>query len=275
MRRFWTRGLRGGRVARAFFDMGFSTAINYPLDFFMSALRPLVPVVTFFFVAQLVSDTDSVGSDYYSFVILGFLVTEALQGALAGFTREVQIAIQQGRFEMLLVEPVPWMLLPFGLAVWPVILRIALAGFAGLVATFFGADFQFSGLAMAILLLTLGTGASLSIGVFSGSIGVLSKRSDPVLTVYTIVAGILSGVAFPIDLLPAPVRAASWLIPHTYVITGIRKLLLPNGADISGPTVFQSTIALSVFMVLGFPLALWSYHQIMEAGRRTGVLSGY
>ena len=266
---------RGAQVARAFFEMGLSTATNYPLNFVMSALRPLVPVITFYFVARLVTDTPSVGGDYYSFVVIGFLVTEALAGALGGFTHEMQSAVQQGQFEMLLVEPVRWRLLPFGLAGWPLISRVFFAAVAGLAAVALGAQFDLSAFPVAVVLLLLAIGASLSIGVLSGAVGVLSKRSDPVLTLYTLVAGILSGVAFPIELLPGPVRAASWLVPHTYVISGLRKVLLSDGDTVTGPTVLQSAIALTVFNLMGFPIVLWVYGKIMRAGRESGVLSGY
>ena len=255
--------------------MGFSTAINYPLDFAMSALRPLIPVVTFFFVAQLVADGPSVGGDYYSFVVIGLLVTEALHGALAGFSHEVQSAVQQGRFEMLLVEPIRWRLLPFGLAAWPIINRLFFSGVAGLVALSLGADFELLGLATGAVLLVLGVGACLAIGVLSGAVGVLSKRSDPILNLYTLVAGILSGVAFPIEFLPGPVRALSWLVPHTYVINGMRKMLLSGGAEVPGPTVSEALIALGLFNLLAYPLVLWLFGKIMDAGRRTGLLIGY
>ena len=275
MRRVLRRVGRGTRIGYAFFDMGLSTAVNYPLDFVMSAVRPLVPVVTFFFVAQLVTNSASVGGDYYSFVIIGFLVTDALTGALGGFTHEVQSAVQQGRFEMLLVEPIPWGALPFGLAAWHIISRTAFAAFAMVVSLALGANFQLSRLPLALLLFFLALGAGLVIGVLSGAIGVLSKRSDPVLTVYTLVAGILSGVAFPIELLPGPIRALSWVVPHTYVISGMRKLLLLNGLQVPGPTVLQAIAGLAVFNIVGFPIVLWLFGRIMEAGRRTGVLSGY
>lgn len=275
MSKFTTRVRRGIQVARAFFDMGFSTAVNYPLDFVMSAVRPLVPVVTFFFVAQLVTDGPSVGGDYYSFVIIGFLVTDALTGALGGFTHEVQSAVQQGRFEMLLVEPIPWRVLPFGLAGWPIISRTVFAAFAGVIALGLGAEFRWSALPMALTLFVLALGASLAIGVLSGAIGVLSKRSDPVLALYTLVAGILSGVAFPLELLPGPVRALSWLVPHTYVISGLRRVLLPAGTGMPGPTLFQALVGLSLFNMIVFPVVLWMFGRIMEAGRKTGVLSGY
>lgn len=275
MSRLWARVLRGRQIARAFFDMAFLTAVNYPLDFAMSAVRPLIPVVTFFFVAQLVANGPSVGGDYFSFVVIGVLVTEALTGALAGFGHEVQSAVQQGRFEMLLVQPVPWRLLPFGLAGWPVISRAIFAGVAAIVSIVLGADYEWSALPLSLALFVLALGASLAIGVLSGAIGVLSKRSDPVLTLYTLAAAILSGVAFPIELLPGPLRALSWLVPHTYVISGMRKVLLPAGSSVPGPTVLQAVVGLSLFNLIVFPIVMWLFGRILEAGRETGVLSGY
>ena len=255
--------------------MGLSTALSYPLNFTLLALRPLVPVVTFFFVAKLIASGPSVADDYYSFVILGFLVSEVLAGALAGFTSEMQTMVQQGQFEMLLVEPVRWRVIPFGLAASPLLLRLLFALVGGVVAISLGARFQVSGVPAAIILLMLALAASLAIGVASGAIGVLSKRSDPVLTLYTLVAGILSGVAFPIELLPGPARALSWLIPHTYAITGIRKALLPGGEGVTGPTINQSLAFLAIFILVAYPFVLWVFGKIMEAGRRAGVLSGY
>jgi ABC-2 type transport system permease protein len=275
VRRLTARLRRGIQIFRAFFDMGFSTAVNYPIDFGMSAVRPLVPVVTFFFVAKLVTDGPSVGGDYYSFVVIGFLVTDALTGALGGFTHEAQSAVQQGRFEMLLVEPIPWRILPFGLAGWPVVSRTGFAALAGVVAIGLGAEFQWSALPIAISLFFLAVGASLAIGVLSGAVGVLSKRSDPVLALYTLLAGILSGVAFPLELLPGPVRALSWLVPHTYVISGLRKVLLTEGSSVPGPTVVQALVGLTLFNLIVFPVVLWMFGRIMEAGRKSGVLSGY
>lgn len=275
MSRLAERARRGKQIGRAFLSIGLSTAVNYPLDFVMLAVRPLIPAVTFFFVAQLITDSPSFGGDYYSFVVIGIVVTEALTGALGGFTHEVQSAVQQGRFEMLLVEPVRWRMLPFGLAGWPLISRATFAGAAGLVAVALGAEFQWPRFPIAFVLFVLGIGASLAIGVLSGAVGVLSKRSDPVLTLYTLFAGILSGVAFPIELLPGPVRALSWLVPHTYVITGIRKVLLPGGEGVLGPSVNQALIGLILFNLIGFPAVLWVFGRIMDAGRRTGALGGY
>lgn len=275
MKGLLARARRGGQISRAFFDMGYSTAIAYPITFAMSAIQALIPAFTFFFIAQLVADSPSVGGDYYSFVVIGFLITQAFGSALGGFTSEMQTAVQQGRFEMLLVEPVRWRLLPFGLAQWPIANRLVFVALAGGLSLLLGARFAWNGLPLALVLFILGLAASLAIGVISGAIGVLSKRSNPILTMYTLVAGILSGVAFPIELLPAPIRALSWLIPHTYAITGIRHLLLAEGQTVPGPTVGQALIALTLFNLLMYPIVMWAYGRIMETGRRTGVLSGY
>ena len=117
--------------------------------------------------------------------------------------------------------------------------------------------------------------ASLAIGVLSGSVVVLAKRGDPVLTLYTIAASLLSGALFPVELLPAWLRWLSWLLPQTYVISALRHLLMPQGELLPGASIGQAVLGLSVFVLIGLPLALWVFGRAMEAGRRMGVLSGY
>ena len=275
MRRLSARLGRGVRIAGAFLEIGWSTAAKYPLSFVSLLLRPVVPVIMFFFVAQLVPSGGSVGGDYFTFTVIGFVVMEGLAGALSGVNIEVQTAIQQGRFEMLLVEPIRWSVLPFGLALFPIALRVVFAGLASLLALTLGARLSWSGLLPALTVGFLAMLASLAIGVLSSSVGILSKRSDPVLTAYTLLVGILSGVAFPLELLPPIVRGVSWLIPHTYAISAIRRLLLPEGGELGGPTVAQAVVALMVFNLVVYPLIVWLYGRIMDAGRRTGMLAGY
>lgn len=266
---------RGVQIARAFFDMGFSTAIAYPLSFALAFLQPLIPIATFFFIAKLVDDGPSVGGDYYSFVVVGYLVTLSYAGALGGIAHEMQTAVQQGRFEMLLVEPVRWLLLPFGLAEWQVASRVFFALVAASVSVLLGASFHWSRLLPAFGVFVLGMMASLAIGILAGAIGVLSKRSNPILTIYTMVAGVLAGVAFPLELLPNAIRFLSWLLPHTYAISAIRRLMLIDGSTVPGPSVLQATVALTLFNLLAYPLLLSLFARMMETGRRTGVLHGY
>ena len=270
------RGARVARISSAFFSIGARTAMNYPINFAMSQLQPAFSIVAFYFVARFVDRTSaSVGGDYYTFVVIGILANYVLAGPLTGFGNELQGAVQQGRFEMILVEPVRWRLLPFGLVQWPIVSRALGAIPAFALATVLGAHFTLAGMLTSALVLILGVMAVFAIGVVSASVLVLAKRSDPFLTIYTLAAPILAGALFPLDVLPGWIRWMSWLVPHTYVLSALRKEAMPGGIGVAGPSVQQALIGLLLFVLVAYPLVMWFFGRVMELGRRYGLLGGY
>lgn len=260
----------------AFLRVAFSRAVSYPMSLVMTEIGAVIPIFVFFFVARLVDHSGtSVGGDYFTFAVIGIITTHALNGGLQGFGHELDVAIKQGRFEALLVEPVPWRALPFGLSQWPVLVRMIAASVAVVVATALGADIRVAGFLPALLLLLLGVFATLSIGIVAASVKVLSKQSDPVLTLYQLAASVLGGAFFPLSVLPPFVRAFSWAIPHTYVIQAMRRVLMPGGDGLSGLSAGQAGLALLGFDLVLLPFALWLFGRSLEVGRRLGVLGGY
>lgn len=265
-----------GRVASAFLRVAIARAASYPMSFVMSELAALIPIFVYFFVARLVDHSGpSVGGDYFTFAVIGIITTHALNGGLQGFGHELDVAIKQGRFEALLVEPVPWRALPLGLAEWPMLVRTSAAGLAFLMAMTLGADLLAVGFFPALLILLLGTLATLSIGIIAASIKSLSKESDPVLVLYQLAASVLAGAFFPLSLLPPAIRALSYTIPHTYVIQAMRRVLMPAGETLPGLSAEQAILMLLGFDLIFFPVALWLFGRSLEVGRRLGILGGY
>jgi ABC-2 type transport system permease protein len=242
----------------------------------MQGLATLVPIVTFSFVADLVSDNGpEVAFDYYTFVVLGVATMSVLGVTLNSFGGAMLNFVTQGQLEMFLVEPMPWRALPFALVPWGTFQAFLTSSLMVVLSIPLGAEYLLSGVPAAIVIVLLGNAATLSIGILGASIKVLSKRTDPVLQLYTIAASVLSGAFFPIELLPSWLRAFSWVIPHTYVIQALRRVLMPQGEVLPGPTALQAIGALFVFCVLMYPLALWVFGRALEYGRKIGALSGY
>jgi ABC-2 type transport system permease protein len=263
------------QVSRAFIRMGYLLEISYPVAFLVGQLQALVPIFTYYFVDDLVGSKPNVGGDYFTFVVVGVLSVRVLQAGLGDLSTQVDEAIQQGRFETLLVEPIRWGLLPFGLVQWPLFIRLVTVVIIALIAILMGAHFVASAIPLAVLITLIGTAASLSIGMLAMSVKVLSKRSDPILNLYSLAAQILAGTYFPLHLLPLPLRVISWVIPQTYVVQANRKLLMTHGADIAGPSLFTSLTILTIFSVVGLTLAMWVLGRTMDYARRVGVLGGY
>lgn len=270
------RGLRHWmRVFGGFLRLDFIQAISYPLSFAMSQVAVLVPVIIYFFVAQLlVRPPSSVGGDYFTYVVIGLAGFGILGGGLRGFGSRLELALQQGQFEAMLIEPIKWRLLPFAMTQWSLILGTILGlivlAFGGLL----GAEYALAGIPSAMAIVALAMVASVAIGALSASLLLLAKRSRNVLALYTLAASILSGVFFPVEMLPEAVQKLSWVIPHTYAINALRGVLMAEPPQ-DAMSLTTSLIALLIFNVIVFPLAIWLFGRSLEEGRKYGMLGSY
>lgn len=267
---------RAGQVTGAFWRIDFIKATNYPLALVMKGLSAFIPIFTFVFVARLVGDNGAdVAFDYYTFVVIGVVTMNILAATLNSFGNDMLELVTQGQLEMFLVEPVRWNLLPFAMTPWAAFQAFATSAVMVLLSIPLGAEYRLEAVPMAILIILLGLAATLAIGILGASIKILSKRADPVLALYTIAASVLSGVFFPVEFLPSWLRALAWVIPHTYVIQALRRVLMPEGEVLPGPTAWQAVGALAIFSIVFYPIALWVFGRILNYGRKIGALSGY
>jgi ABC-2 type transport system permease protein len=267
---------RSSQVAGAFLRIDYIDTMNYPLALLMKVLQSTVPVITFYFVAKLVErDGPDVAGDYFTFVVIGVVTMSVLGATLNSFGTLMLRYVQEGQLEMFLVEPIRWNLLPFVMVPWQAIVAIVSGLLMIVISLPLGAEYVLSSIPASVVILVLGLGATLAIGILGASIKVLAKRADPVLALYTIAASILSGAFFPIEQLPSWLRGLSWAIPHTYVIQALRKVLMPEGEVLPGPTAGQAMLALAAFCLVLYPIALFVYGRLLEYGRKIGALSGY
>lgn len=260
----------------AFLRLGWRQAISYPLGFFMSQISNFLPILIYFFVSDLVTQPErAFGTDYFSAVVIGLIGVKLLDSGLRGFGTQMDVAINRGWLEMFLVEPVRWRFLPIAMSQWPNAQGVFAVITMALLGIVLGAHFELSGIPIALAIGALGMIAGLAIGTMSAAIKVLAKSGDPVLLLYTLMAQLFSGVYFPVENLPDGIRWVSYLMPHTYVIQGLRKALLADGPALPGPSSLSIVVTLLVFSVLAYPLAIWIWGRALEYGRKLGVLSGY
>jgi ABC-2 type transport system permease protein len=257
----------------AFLRVEFIEEISYPMSFAFSLLRSVMPLLLSFFIGQLIRD-ERVGGDYLTFVSIGLGVTAMLSGALAGFGGSMSRAFQRGTLETYLVEPVPWTFLPIAMNTWRLLLGIFNGTVIMLLGLALGANYIAGQIAPFVLLVLLGIVATTAIGLVSASVLMLTLKSQPILHVYGLAAGLLAGAVFSVSQLPVWLRIFSFFIPHTYVINGSRTLLMED------PGSFEIPYSTAVFVLLGFsiivfPFGLWLFRRSLEFARTMGVLSGY
>ena len=266
------RGLR--TLASAFLHLDIVEDLSYPAAFILSELAVFVPVIGYFFIGELVGQSDFVGDDYFTYAAIGIAVSVMLQAALSGFGGALQRSQNRGQFEMLLTGPIPWLYLPTAMNLWRTMLGAINGALILVFAVLLGSTFVPSGLPQFAILVVLGIGASTAIGILAASLLVVSKRSQPFVTIYGLAASLLGGALFSIDQLPQWLRWVSFLIPHTYVINSARAVLMPDPGSFLIP-FGVAAIALLVFNVAFLSLGLWLFSRSLQFARREGILGGY
>jgi len=257
----------------AFLRVEFIEEISYPMSFAFSLMRSVMPLLLSFFIGQLIKD-ERVGGDYLTFVSIGLGVTAMLSGALAGFGGSMTRAFQRGTLETYLVEPVPWAFLPIAMNTWQLMLGIFNGTMIMVVGMFLGANYVAGQIPAFVLLVVLGIFATTAIGLVSAAVLMLTLKSQPILQVYSLAAGLLAGAVFSVSQLPPWLKVFSFLIPHTYVINGARTLLMEDPGSFEIP-YSTALLVLLGFSVLMFPFGVWLFRRSLEFARKMGMLSGY
>lgn len=266
---------RGLITGSAFLRIGFQLAASYPMALVLMQLAQVSGVIgAYFFMHLLGGHQNSIGADYLTFASLGMIGNLLVAGGLLGLGSELDYAIQQGRLETLLVEPLSWHLIPVGLAIWPMLSRLVACIPVVILSWALGSSFLLHGVPWAAAISVLGMLAGLAMGIAAASVRIIAKRADPVATIYVVVAPILSGQFFPLDLLPWWLRWMSWCFPSTYINSGLRASLMPHSQSIYGPSAALSVVALGVMVGLLLPISLWIFGRSLNLGRRFGILAG-
>jgi ABC-2 type transport system permease protein len=263
------------QVSRAFIRMDFRSNFNYPLGYVMRQLAALLPVVIYYFVAQMITPGASVGGDYYTFVVIGVIGTQMLDVGMHSLSAELERSLERGWFEMLLVTPLRWTLLPFGMVQWSIVQTTLRVLLISIIAVSLGAQFDSEGIVPGLIILFLAIILGLAFGILLAGIKVLAKSGDPLLPLYLLGAQVFSGVYFPVESLPEWLQPVSLLFPHTYVIAALRRAVMPQGADLPGLSAVAAIGVLLAMTAILFPIAILIYKRAMELGRRMGVLAGY
>jgi hypothetical protein len=92
------------------------------------------------------------------------------------------------------------------------------------------------------------------------------------VALFSLAAAVLGGALFPIQVLPSWIRWMSYLVPHSYVISAERQLLMQNPPP-GGLPLYASIGILVAFCAVTFVAGLFVFDRALRLARRLGILS--
>jgi ABC-2 type transport system permease protein len=235
----------------------------------------LVSVLSIGFLASGLGSLAANGSFDLRRAQLYLLVGALLWGYLSLVFMEAAYAISwerwEGTIEYTFMAPVRRVTHLTGVCAFAVLYGLArTAVIVVIVEALFGLDLSHSDLLGAALVLAVSTLPLIGLGILTSVLPLMSPEKGDQMTVA--VQGFLllvSGVYYPLSVLPAPFQWAGRISPLTYTLDGIRRCLI-SGASV---TDVLPTLAILVVMgVLLVPLSLYVFSRVERRAKRLGLL---
>lgn len=261
----------------AFIERDFKIYWTYRFWVVFDVIDVVILVATYFFVAQIITPTTLVAEgyatgDYFTFAMLGIAFSQYVQNSVHGLTEGIRDEQWTGTIETILSSRTGYRTYLVGASGFRFLYgTIFLVGALGL-GFFIGGKViltlttLLTGIVFAILLVA----GHLAIGAMSAGIVVMIKRGDPIAFGFTWLTQLVSGVFYPLGLLPWYLKWVGFALPLTYSLDGLRRAFM-NGETLFGSGVVQTDLlALLIFIVVMVPLSLqvfaWAYRRAMRQG---------
>jgi len=227
-----------------------------------------------------------IGGDYVSYVIIGLAYSQLMQTSISAPLQSLSGAYWSSRLEPLLRAPVSIRTVVLADCLWYYLNDLVTIGVYVLVGSLFGMKLSggpvlFAGLGALIL----GCVSVLGFGFLSASMFNLINakgHSEPVEWLVKTLQRLVCGVYFPITVLPGWLRGLGSLMPQTYVLDCVRRLLMPSyprghTLPVHG-TLPMSPQVINVFAIVSLtalilPLGFWAFKKGLDKARNDGGLS--
>jgi ABC-2 type transport system permease protein len=228
---------------------GLAEIIREPKLMFFILIFPLLFLVFFGAMGQLVPTSESMGLGFFEFMFPGLLIFALMSIGLLGTSTPIVEMRQKGILRMFELSPLgktTFILAQISIRYILSVIQITLFMILGL---FFG-YISLENMVPIILLSLLGVGLMLTLGFLFGSIFKSSEVTSGVLAGVSAPLLMLSGVLLPFSLLPSIIEKIAMFIPFTYLGDAMRQIFFP---ELPG----EYSLLADISVLVGFTLVIY------------------
>jgi ABC-2 type transport system permease protein len=266
------------RIWVAFVRRDFLNLASYRFSFLMGLASLLFYLMIFFFVGRVFTGLGSAylsryGGEYFPFVVVGLALQTLVGAGLGGLsavisseqyvgTLEPLLGRRGGEFRILAAASLSRYITSSGRLVAYLLLGIFV----------FGISFRLAGLPTFIGVTVVTVAAYFGLGMLSAAFLLVFKQGNPINLFFGHLAVLLSGVYFPVEVLPNWLRTVAACIPLTYALDVARAAVLGGGTADTGAKPF---IILGAFAVVSLAVGGVGFRWALNRAKRDGSLSQY
>jgi len=260
-----------------FIKRGFFTWISYKWMVLMNFLTWIMQVLWLYFLGKLglnAVEFQRYNVNFFSFIIIGFIFESFSSASIYGFRDALYTEQVEGTLESALMSTTSLSLYAIGQGIW----RFCKAGIGTLViiitSLLLGMKITISlgNILSLIPFFIIAIISLMGLGIASSGISIVIKQGDPLMFAITWGNRLVTGVYYPVSILPSFLQMVSKIFPLTYALDGLR-LILFNGYTLFHPEVFKNFIILFLFCIILIPLGLKLFEWGYEKARKEGTLA--
>jgi len=251
-------------------------------NFIMDLAGIIVNIGIFYFLATFTASAMGphlarYGGNYAAYIVLGIAFNAYLGASLNSFYNSYCMGYWGCAFELYATSPVGIkafmagsILFDYFISTISVLFYILFGVSVFSIGIGKGSDFG-----VALLAMLLGMAAVIGIGLIAASTFTLlnaKQWSNPVTWFVNFLVGLVSGVYFPLDVLPEWARTIGYLLPQTYAYDAARIALL-SGASITNPLIVKDLSELILFSFVTIPAGVFFFKRSLRKAEKDGTLS--
>lgn len=232
-------------------------------------LAAVVTPVAYAVIFLLMAQHAGAGSAMAAYVVIGPALIGVWYSAIATGAAVVGDERSSGTLELLFASPAPASLAVLGRVSTNTVLSLVSIPLVVLTARMLGVNLIVTDWVMAVAAVVALGLSVVGITLIFTSTFVLARSAGIIQNLIPFPLYILSGIAFPLTLLPDWIRPLSGLIPITYVADALRIATAATQA----PWPVTDFLAIAILSLLYCALGLWLFARIERSVRRSGKIS--
>jgi ABC-2 type transport system permease protein len=208
--------------------------------------------------------------DLVLYLGIGTVVWAYLRAVFSNIGEMISWERWEGTIEYTMMAPISRLTHMLGVSLFSVIYGLARSALLlAVLALFFQVDLSGANLGGATVILLAGSVSFIGFGIMAATLPLLfPERGEEMTFVISSVLLLVSGVYYPVTVLPGWMQRAAALSPATYVLEGMRSTILEGAPTSSiGPYLLPILVLGALTVPLGVAIFSWAERYAKHSGR--------
>lgn len=211
------------------------------------------------------------GSQLILFLAIGTLVWGYLNAVFANVAEMIAWERWEGTIEYTMMAPVSRLTHMLGVSIFSIIYGVVRSACLLLVlALFFDLNLAGANLGAALLVIVIGSVSFIGFGIMGAVLPLLfPEKGEQMTFIISSILLLVSGVYYPVSVLPQWMQWFSTISPATYVLEAMRGAILDGQ---SSGELIGGMIPVVIIGLITIPLGMWIFGYFERYAKRTGRL---